>query len=226
MKDYFDITFLANPLYEYLKWITMKIYYQTKYWGNHLRIGYKSYIRKTIFGRYNYIGRNVYLVNCKIGDFTYLANNGTITHTSIGKFCSIGPDVKFAPGRHPTSKFVSTNPSIFSNPGYMKKTFTSKEIYKGNIKVTIGNDVWVGANCLILDGVVIGDGVIIAANSVVTKDVSPYSIVGGSPAALIKKRFEENEIEKLLEVQWWNKSDEWIQDNIVSFWDIKDFINL
>lgn len=226
MKDYFDITIFSNPLYEYLNWIVTKIYYQTKYWGNHLRIGYNSYVRNAVFGRYNYIGKNVYLVNSELGDFSYLSDSSSITHSTIGKFCSIGPNVRFAPGRHPSTKFVSTSPATFAPPDYIKKTFTSESLYEGNVKVTIGNDVWIGANCIVLDGITIGDGAIIAANSVVTKDVEPYYIVGGSPAKLLKKRFDDDEIKKLLDIKWWDKGDEWIQENIKQFWDIKDFIKL
>jgi len=226
MKRYFDPTIFANPLYEYIKWITTKIWYQVIYWGKHLRIGYKSYVRRTKFGKYNYVGKNVLLVDCEIGDFSYLANDCSIINTIIGKFCSIGPNVKFAPGRHPTSKFVSTHPLTFSNPSFLKKTFTSEKPFTENINVTIGNDVWVGANCLIVDGVTISDGAIIAANSVVTKNVEPYCIVGGVPAKFIKKRFSESQIEKLLNFKWWNKNEDWIKENISSFWDIKDFINL
>lgn len=226
MKRYFDTTIFANPLYEYIKWLFIKIYYQTTYWGKHLRISYKAYVKRVRFGKYNYIGKNVFLVDCSIGDFTYISDSSTITNTNIGKFCSIGPNTKFAPGKHPTSKIVSTHPSIFSNPGFMGKNFTLHSIYEGNIKVNIGNDVWVGADCVIIDGITIADGVIIAANSVVTKDVEPYCIVGGIPAKFIRKRFEDDEIQKLLALKWWDKDEEWIQQNISAFWDIKEFVKL
>lgn len=226
MKKYYDPSIFANPLTEYLKWIIMKIYLQTKYWGSHLRIGYNTYIRSTLFGKYNYIGRNVYLENCKIGDFTYISNDSTITGTEIGKFCSIGPNVKFAPGQHPTGKFVSTHPSTFSNPTFLKRNFVTQSMFTGNTKVEIGNDVWIGANCIILDGVVIKDGAVIAANSVVTKNVDEYCIFGGSPAKFLKKRFEDDEIEKLIAMKWWDRSEQWIEEHIVSFWDIKLFTEI
>jgi chloramphenicol O-acetyltransferase type B len=223
MKAFFDSTIFANPLYEYFKWIVMKIRYQTKYWGNHLRIGYNAYVRSTVFGKYNYIEKNVTLIDCAIGDYSYVSAGSIITNSTIGKFCSIGPNVQCAPGKHPTSIFVSTHPVTFSNPSFMKKSFTTQTMYEGNIKVTIGNDVWIGANCVILDGVVVEDGAIIAANSVVTKNVGAYCIVGGSPAKLLKKRFDEEDIDKLLGIKWWDKSEQWIQDNIATFWDIKNF---
>ena len=224
MKDYLDTSFLANPLYEYIKWLGIKIFYQCKYWGKHLRIGYGSYVRRCIFGRYNIIGKNVLLVDCKVGNFSYLSDGCTITNTAIGKFCSIGPNVRCAPGRHPTSTFVSTHPLTFGSPSFLIKSFGATSLFEGNLKVTIGNDVWVGANCVVIDGVIIGDGAIIAANSVVTKNVEPYSIVGGLPAKLIRKRFSDKNVSALLSVKWWDKSDEWLFENIKKFQDVDTFI--
>jgi tetrahydrodipicolinate N-succinyltransferase len=83
--------------------------------------------------------------------------------------------------------------------------------------VIIGNDVWIGANAVILDKVKIGDGAVIAAGAIVSKDVKPYTIVGGIPAKPIKKRFSEEEIEKLLEFKWWEKDIRWIRENYELF---------
>ena len=131
----------------------------------------------------------------------------------IGKFCMIASDVKFIMnGANHLTDSLSTYPfSIFGN-GWEKamegKTFPQK----GNI--TIGNDVWIGYNATIMAGVTIGDGAIIATNATVVKDVEPYSIVGGNPAKEIKKRFSEETIAKLLELQWWNWDIEKITANV------------
>ena len=93
-----------------------------------------------------------------------------------------------------------------------KKDVTKSWDNKGNI--IIGNDVWIGYEAVILAGVTIGDGAIIGTRAVVTKDVPPYTIVGGVPAKPIKKRFSEEIISKLLDIQWWNWSDEKIAKNI------------
>lgn len=84
--------------------------------------------------------------------------------------------------------------------------------YKGD--TIIGNDVWIGTNVTIMPGIKIGDGAIIATNATVTKDVEPYAIVGGNPATLLRKRFPEQEIEKLLDLQWWNWEVEKITENL------------
>lgn len=121
----------------------------------------------------------------------------------IGKFCMIASDVTFIMnGANHLTDALSTYPfAIFGNgwEGAMEgKTYPSK----GNIE--IGNDVWIGYKAMIMAGVTIGDGAIIASRSVVTKDVEPYSIVGGNPAKEIRKRFDQERIEQLMQLKWWD----------------------
>lgn len=89
--------------------------------------------------------------------------------------------------------------------------------------MTIGNDVWIGANALIVDNITIGDGAIVAAGAIVTKNVEPYMIVGGMPATPIKKRFSDEQIEKLLRIKWWDKNLEWLKANHRLFHDPEKF---
>jgi virginiamycin A acetyltransferase len=136
----------------------------------------------------------------------------------IGKFCMIASDVTFIMnGANHLTEAITTYPfAIFGN-GWENamegKTYPSK----GNI--VVGNDVWIGYNATILAGVTIGDGAIIGTNSVVTKDVEPYAIVGGNPAKLIKKRFSEDEIKDLLEIKWWDWEIEKITRNVQNLTD-------
>jgi acetyltransferase-like isoleucine patch superfamily enzyme len=224
MRNYLDKTVLMNPLSEYFNWIKCKIYYQTKNWGKHLRINYKCIVSNSRFGRYNWLGSYTRISNCTMGDFTYCGDNCLISNLTIGKFCSIGPGVKIAPGKHPSTGFVSTHPATFNNQRNFVKNFVSKDNYKSFGQVTIGNDVWIGADCIIIDGVTIADGAIIAANSVVSKDIGAYCIAGGVPAKIIKKRFTDEEITVLLGTKWWDKGDHWVQNNIEKFWSISEFI--
>ena len=90
----------------------------------------------------------------------------------------------------------------------------------------IGNDVWIGSNVLLLNGITIGDGAIIAAGAVVTKDVQPYSISGGIPAKHIKFRFNNEEIDYLRNLKWWNKDQRWIEQNAKNFSDINELISV
>ncbi len=122
----------------------------------------------------------------------------------VGAFCSIGPDVLFfSKADHPID-LPSTYP--FKTLIWDMHKPNQDAVTKGGI--TIGNDVWIGARAIIMSGVTIADGAIIAAGAVVTKDVAPYAIMGGSPARELRKRFSDTQIAALLELQWWNWPDE------------------
>lgn len=224
MKAYIDRTLFTNPLGEYLNWLKIKIYYQLKYWGKHLRVGYMSVVSNCSFGKYNVLSRNTMVVNSHLGDFTYVNTNSYVLWTTLGKYCSIGPDVKIAPGKHPATVYVSTHPITFNRQRNFVKHYTKGHNFKNYEPVIIGNDVWIGANAVIMDGVHIADGAIVAANAVVVKNVGPYEIVGGNPAKFIKKRFTDAQINYLLDFKWWDKDEDWIEENISRFWNVKEFI--
>lgn len=159
------------------------------------------------FSAYNRIYRRVFLRSCKLGNMSYIAEGTNIGFTTIGAFCSIGPDVSLGGlGWHPTDR-LSTHPAFYSSRLQAGTTFVthSNEIdqEKELQHTKVGNDVWIGAGCIVLDGVTIGDGAIIAAGAVVTKDVPPYAIVGGVPAQIIRYRFDINTINALLKWRWW-----------------------
>ncbi|MBE9599522.1 CatB-related O-acetyltransferase [Pedobacter sp. MC2016-24] len=159
-----------------------------------------------------HIYHNCIINNVNIDSFTYIGYNCTIQNSSIGRFCSIANDVFIGLGTHPTD-LISTSP-IF----YRRKTPFNIHILERDVgfneysNIAIGHDVWIGARATVLDGVKIGQGAIIAANSVVTKDVPPYSIVAGVPAKILKYRFEQNVIDKLIESNWWLQSLDEIKD--------------
>lgn len=165
-----------------------------------------------------------HLNTVKIDDYTYLAQNSWISHTTIGRFCSIGPNFFSGWGIHP-SNGISTSPMFYSTKKQNGFTLCDKDKLIEREEIVIGNDVFIGANVTILDGVKIGDGAIIGANSIVNKNVAAYSIVGGSPAKLIKFRFSEEKIEKLLALKWWNWSFEKLNRIEKSFFDIDTFLN-
>lgn len=122
----------------------------------------------------------------------------------IGKFCAIASGVKFIMnGANHQMDTISTFPFYIFGGDWAKATPNKTQLpYKGD--TIIGNDVWIGYESVIMPGVKIGNGAIIASKSVVTKDVEPYSIVGGNPAKLIKRRFTEEQIDKLERIAWWN----------------------
>ena len=105
-------------------------------------------------------------------------------------------------------------------------TFTDKALFEeSNGRVKIGNDVWIGTRAIITDGVTIGDGAIVAAGAVVTKDVEPYTIVGGVPAKPIRKRFTDEQIAFLQDLNWWDRETEWLKNNSASFQNIEALMN-
>ncbi len=130
----------------------------------------------------------------------------------IGKFCAIASDVKFIMNgaNHPLNHFTTYPFAIFGHA--WENTMSVEGTSKGD--TVVGNDVWLGYNALIMPGINIGDGAIIATNAVVTKDVEPYTIVGGNPAKLIRKRFSDEVINLLLELKWWDWKIEKITNNI------------
>lgn len=132
----------------------------------------------------------------------------------VGKFTSIAAHVKvyLSNGQGHDSTFVSTYPFSYIHENIFTNVVNNSKDTNGN--VTIGNDVWIGEHVTILSGVTIGDGSIIAACSVVVKDVQPYSIVGGNPAKFIKYRFTEDHIKKIVEMKWWDWDDDKIQQHI------------
>ena len=133
----------------------------------------------------------------------------------IGKFCSIacGAKFMFTSGNH-TMSSLSTYPFplFFEEWDLDKNNIIDTWDNKGDI--IIGNDVWIGYEAIIMQGVKIGDGAIIGTRAVVTKDVAPYTIVGGIPAKVIKKRYPENIIKKLIEIQWWNWDEKTIKKHL------------
>ena len=176
----------------------------------------------------NAFGKNSSIVGSKIGFASYIAEGAKLAKAHIGRYCSIGQNVNCIFGKHPANTFVSTHPSFFALKTPVGFTYADKQYFEEFAKphengytITIGNDVWIGANVSLMDGITIGDGAIVAANALVTKDVEPYTIVGGVPAKPIKKRFTEGQIEFLMTLKWWEKPTAWIEEHASYFRNIE-----
>ena len=176
--------------------------------------------------------------NVEIGDFTYYSDNHNspeifydhIQHhydflgdrLVIGKFCAIAEGVTFIMnGANHRMDGITTYPFNIFGGGWEKVTPTLSQLpFKGD--TVIGNDVWIGQNVTIMPGVKIDSGAIIAANSNVTKNVEPYTIVGGNPAKVIKKRFNDKVVDLLLKLEWWNWDEQKIFDNLEKLVSLND----
>lgn len=166
---------------------------------------------ETIMGENAYAVAPYYLHNVQLGDYSYFAKNAQVANTTIGKYCSIGPNFCCGMGVHPANG-ISTHPKFY------------RGVITEHIPVTIGNDVFIGANVTVLDGVTIGNGAIIGAGAVVSKDIPPYAIAVGCPIEIKRYRLTEKQIEAMERIQWWNWEDNKLQDIRVMFNDIDRFI--
>ena len=149
-------------------------------------------------------------VNSSMEKYSFCGYDCEIINCRIGSFCSIANNVIIGGAMHPIS-WVSMSPAFYDGRDSVKKKFS--EFKRDPDKETIvGHDVWIGHGAHIKQGVTIGTGSVVGMGSVVTKDVPPYSIVGGNPARVIRMRFDEDVIEQLLNSEWWNMPELRIQE--------------
>lgn len=183
----------------------------------------------TKFEGSNLLDKRAELRESYIGYASYLGEGTKLAQCYIGRYSCIGPYVSMVIGKHPTN-FASIHPAFFSMRKQSGFTYVGKQKYEefsaktymGKYSTWIGNDVWIGARAVLMDGVKIGDGAVIGAGALITKDVEPYSIVTGIPGRVYKYRFDDNEKEFLLKLKWWDKSRKWIQEHAEYFENIDE----
>lgn len=183
--------------------------------GENVNIGDFTRAENTLFENRVGIQRNALIYSSKIGKYSYTGKNFTMWHANVGAFCSISWNVGIGGANHDYSR-LTTHAFLYSPyMGLMGENETGYERFAEPCQ--IGNDVWIGANAIICRNVVVGDGAVIGAGAVVTHDVEPYTIVAGVPAKLIKKRFDDNIVERLLKIRWWELDDEVIKRHFTLF---------
>ncbi|MGJ1385067.1 CatB-related O-acetyltransferase [Sphingobacterium spiritivorum] len=217
MVFFYILKYIYFDFFTKLKNVISLSVIQNKYKGSKFYPGCN--IRKSEFFENTVVFNNVTIYDSIVKSHTYIQKDATVINCEIGKFCSIAKGVSIGPGIHYIDG-VTTHPSLYIKDTPLLKVFSDRNLYESSKRTIIGNDVWIGERAIILDGVSIGDGAIIAAGSVVTKSVEPYQIVGGVPAKLIRYRYSEQIIDLLLRDKWWNKSSDWIAENWESFYSI------
>ena len=172
------------------------------YWSKFIKKIRGSSVKGSFVHKTSKIESGTSFVNSTMDKYSFCGYDCEMFHTKIGSFCSIANGVIIGGGRHPVS-WVGMSPVFYEGKDSVKKKFSTFKREKPLI-TTVGNDVWIGRNAIIKEGVTIGHGSVIGMGSIVTKDVLPYSIVGGNPSKLIRMRFDNKTIDKLLESKWWN----------------------
>lgn len=163
------------------------------------------------------------IFSSEIGEGTYIASNSKISVTQIGKYCSIGPNFLCGWGIHPMDG-LSTSPMFYSTSKQNGRSLSNTNKVEERKKIIIGNDVFIGSNVTVLDGFSIGDGAVIGAGAVVSKDIPPYAIAVGCPIQVIRYRFSDDNIHKLLQLKWWDFDSDQLQDVEKYFFDIDSFL--
>lgn len=160
----------------------------------------------------------------KMGRYSYLGAFTSLSMVEVGAFTSISSGCTIGGGSHPT-EWVAMSP-VFQDIGIgrMKKKFAGIP-YVTHRTTYIGNDVWIGSNCLIKGGVTIADGAVVGMGSVVTHDVGPYEIWAGNPARMIRKRFDDETIDKLLAIKWWDWDDQILEERAGQMNDVNGFVD-
>lgn len=186
-------------------------------------------LRGCSFEGHNSVGNNTYLSGTSLGYGSFVGFGCEFSNCKIGRYCSLGSNIRVVSATHPLSGFISTHPAFFSDTywfHYVKESkFKEHLTNEDGYECTIGNDVWIGDNVLILGGCKIGDGAVIGMGSIVRHDVPPYTIVAGIPAKEIRKRFSGETIESLKRIEWWNKPIKWIEANAEEFSNVELFVN-
>lgn len=184
-----------------------------------------SHIINSYAGNWTSIGPNNEIVESKLGDYTYTMDDVTINYAEIGKYCSIASQVCINPVNHPMDR-VTQHHMTYRRKSYRFAETDDEEIFNWRRlnRVTIGHDVWIGHGAIIMKGIQIGTGAVIASGAVVTKDVDPYTIVGGVPAKPIKERFSRKIADKLHQIAWWNWPRDIVEERFYELNDLETFL--
>ncbi len=184
-------------------------------------------VRNCALGAYTEIARDAVLVETSLGDYSYVMERSDIIYSVIGKFANIASDVRINPGNHPM-EWASQHHFLYrlKQYGFAEEDNQAFFNWRRMQTVTIGHDTWIGHKAVILPGVSIGNGAVVAAGAIVSRDVSPYTVVAGVPARPLRKRFADGVWQRLEAIGWWHWSHETIGERIEDFYDMRRFLQL
>lgn len=156
------------------------------------------------------------VLNSSVGDFSYVGPHSWLVKTSVGKFCSIAPNCRIGLAAH-SLNFLSTSPIFTEAKNGTGHSWTKKNFFNPSLPVSVGNDVWIGERALVMGGVEIGDGAVVGAGAIVTKNIPAYAVVAGVPARLIRYRFPAEKIAVLEKERWWELPESALRERIADF---------
>ena len=182
-------------------------------------------VRDCRFGRYTQVGEHSRMDDCLLDDYAYLQQHCDLMSADIGKFANIAAMVRINPGFHPmeypTLHHFTYRPTMYGMGPEDDAEFFQ---WRRRQRVVIGHDTWIGHGAVIMPGVRIGNGAVVGSNSVVTKDVPPYAIVGGVAAKVIRQRFPRAIAEALEATAWWDWDHETLTERLPEFKDLRTFL--
>jgi phosphonate metabolism protein (transferase hexapeptide repeat family) len=189
------------------------------------RIHPSSRVSKCEIGAFTAIGPNCGMRESSMGDYSYLAGDVSIVWTDIGKFCSIASHTRMNPGNHPTWR-VTTSHSTYRRKQYGFDDVDDEDffVWRKAHRCFVGHDVWMGHGTILTAGCKVGIGACTGAGTVVTKDIPPYAIVGGVPGKIIKYRFDQKTIEKLMRIAYWEWDHDTVKQRFKDLFNVNEFI--
>lgn len=211
-----------------LRNLIRRITYKIRYRGRDVDIKRGAHVsHSSVLEGLNYIGKRTTFSGV-LGRGSYIGNDCGIS-AFVGRYSSIAPLVRTTHGIHTyKAPFATTSPMFFNRDHHGGRSFATRDMIDNcrfadparRLDVVVGNDCWIGQGVFFTGGVHVGDGAVVLAGAVVTKDVEPYAIVGGVPARVVGYRYDPETIDFLLRLQWWNLPEQWLRDNWESLCDI------
>ena len=185
---------------------------------SHPAIHAEAQVHDCVLGPWTRVGARTSLSEVVMGAFSYIVNDASATYTEIGKFCSIARDARLNPGNHPIWKAAQHHFSYRAR-SYQMAEEDDLEFFdwRRSHRVTLGHDVWIGHGATVLPGVSIGTGAVVGAGAVVSKDVPPFTIVGGVPARPIRERFPKAVQDGILAIAWWDWEHDRLKGSLEDF---------